>query len=105
MTSANGRNPAPLRFSVRLTPKGGRDAVEGWAEAPGGKRVLKVRVAAPPHDGLANDALVALIAKSLGVGKTKVRIVSGASSRLKAIEVAGDGTVLAPRLARMGGGG
>ncbi len=75
-----------VSFSVRLTPKGGRDAIEGWKDAPDGKRYLKARVSAPPEDGKANEALVRLIAKALGVGKTKVRIVSGVASRMKTIE-------------------
>jgi uncharacterized protein (TIGR00251 family) len=75
-----------VSFSVRLTPKGGRDAIEGWIEAPDGKRYLKARVSAPPEDGKANEALVRLIAKALGVGKTRVRIVSGGASRMKIIE-------------------
>jgi len=75
-----------VRFSVRLTPKGGRDAIEGWIQGPDGKRYLKARVSAPPFDDQANEALVRLIAKALGVGKTKVRIVSGAASRMKLIE-------------------
>jgi uncharacterized protein (TIGR00251 family) len=75
-----------VSFPVRLTPKGGRDAIEGWIQGPDGKRYLKARVSAPPEDGKANDALIRLIAKALGVGKTKVRIVSGAASRMKLIE-------------------
>lgn len=75
-----------VSFSVRLTPKGGRDAIEGWIPGPDGKNYLKARVSAPPEDGKANDALIRLIAKALGVGKTKVRIVSGAASRMKLIE-------------------
>jgi uncharacterized protein len=75
-----------VSFSVRLTPKGGRDAIEGWIQGPDGKRHLKARVCAAPQDGKANDALIRLIAKVLGVGTTKVRIVSGAASRMKLIE-------------------
>ena len=75
-----------VSFPVRLTPKGGRDAIEGWIEGPEGKRYLKARVSAAPEDGKANEALVRLIAKALGVGRTKVRIVSGAASRMKTIE-------------------
>jgi len=79
-----------FRFAVKLTPKGGRDAVEGWAAESSGKPYLKARVSAPPEDGKANEALVRLLAKTLDVGKTKVRIVSGTASRMKIIEVAGD---------------
>jgi hypothetical protein len=75
-----------LSFPVRLTPKGGRDAIDGWMEGPDGKRYLKARVSAAPEDGKANEALIRLIAKALGVGKTRVRIVSGGASRMKIIE-------------------
>ena len=80
----------PVRFVVRLTPKGGRDAIEGWAEGPDAKRHLKARVSAPPADGKANEALIVLLARALGVAKSKLRIVSGASSRLKTIEFDGE---------------
>ena len=89
-----------VRFSVKLTPKGGRDAIEGWRNSDDGKRVLKARVAAPPEDGKANAALLALIAKALDIGKSKVRIVSGLSSRLKIIEVEGDASLVTARLSR-----
>ena len=90
-----------LRFGVRLTPKGGRDGFDGWAEGPNGTRYLKARVSAPPHDGMANEALVRLLAKGLGVAPSKVRIVSGATARLKTIEVDG-GQELARTLASLG---
>ena len=83
------------RFAVRLTPKGGRDAIEGWAEGPDAKRYLKARVSAPPEDGKANEALIKLLARALGVAKSKLRIVSGSSSRLKTIELDGERALLA----------
>ncbi len=87
-----------VSFAVRLTPKGGRDAVEGWEAASDGSEHLKARVRAVPENGKANTALVALLAKTLGVPKSAVTIVSGATSRLKRVEIAGDGVVLAARL-------
>ena len=75
-----------IRFAVRLTPKGGRDSVQGWTKDSDGKRYLRARVSAPPEDGKANEALISLLAKALRVGKSKVRIVSGAQSRIKMIE-------------------
>lgn len=85
---------AGVLFHVRLTPKGGRDAIEGWETASDGSRHVKARVRAVPEDGKANEALIALLAKTLGVPKSSVRIVSGASARLKRIEIA-DGSVAA----------
>jgi uncharacterized protein len=89
------------RLAVRLTPRGGRDAVDGWARDAKGQPYLKARVAAPPIEGAANDALVTLIAKALKVSRGSVRIVSGDQSRLKILEIdgvepAGLETILGP---------
>lgn len=84
-----------FRFAVRLTPKGGRNAIDGWRNAADGKRVLAARVSAPPEDGKANEALVELLARTLDMGKSKIRIVTGAASRLKIVEVEGGGDVAA----------
>ena len=56
-----------MRFRVRLTPKGGRDAIEGWWRDAAGRSALKARVAAPPEDGKANTALISLVAQTLEV--------------------------------------
>ena len=90
-----------LRFRVRLTPKGGRDHIEGWWTDSAGETALKARVAAPPEDGKANAALIDLLARALEVRKSDVRIASGASSRLKTIEIAGDEKQLSARLERV----
>jgi len=71
------------RFAVRLTPRGGADRVEGVGE----DGVLRARVAAPPADGAANEALCRLLAHELGIARRSVRIVAGASSRRKVVEV------------------
>jgi uncharacterized protein YggU (UPF0235/DUF167 family) len=81
--------PAPLRLIVRLTPRGGRDAIEGWARDADGRSYLKARVAAPPLDGAANAALEKLIAKALKCPKSAVRIVAGGQSRVKQLEIDG----------------
>ena len=49
----------------------------------------KIRVAAPPERGRANDAVVALLATTLGVVAGDIRVVSGHGSRDKMVEVAG----------------
>lgn len=79
----------PLRLLVRLTPRGGRDAVEGWAHDVDDRLYLKARVAAPPLDGAANAALEKLIAKALRCSKGAVRIVSGDHAKLKQLEIVG----------------
>ncbi len=92
-------SPGKITFAVRLTPKGGRDAIEGWQSGASGD-YLKVRVSAPPHEGAANEALIALMARALGVAKSKVRIAAGASARMKRVEVEGDADALAARMAQ-----
>jgi uncharacterized protein YggU (UPF0235/DUF167 family) len=87
-----------ISFHVRLTPKGGRDAVDGWQIASDGSEHLKARVRAVPEDGKANAALIALLAATLGVPKSTIEIVTGATARLKRVEIAGDPAVLAARL-------
>ena len=72
------------RITVRLTPRGGRDAIDGWDGD-----VLRVRVAAAPVDGKANDALLRLLAKALGVAPSRVTLVSGAQARLKSVDIDG----------------
>ena len=87
-----------LRLRVRLTPKGGRDAIEGWWSDSEGREALKARVAAPPEDDKANTALIGLLARALDVKKSEVRIASGAKSRVKTIEIDGDERMIAARL-------
>jgi uncharacterized protein YggU (UPF0235/DUF167 family) len=76
-----------MRLAVRVTPKGGRDAAEGWGRDPAGRTFLKVRVAAMAAEGEANAALCAFIARSLGRPRSAVRVVSGHAARLKMLEI------------------
>lgn len=83
-----------VRFTVRVQPRASRSTIEGvHGDA------LRVRLSAPPVDGAANEALVELLAKALGVAKRDVRIVGGASSRSKVIEVEGVGSAQVRALA------
>jgi uncharacterized protein (TIGR00251 family) len=90
-----------VRIAVRLTPKGGRDAIDGWFEH-GGKPVLKARVSAPPEDGKANKALIALLSKVLRTPKSAVRIASGETSRIKMVDIEGDVSLLSACLEALG---
>jgi uncharacterized protein len=80
--------PDGLHLAVRLTPRGGPARIEGIADWDG-RPVLKVRVPAPPVDGAANDALVAFLAKSLGLPRSAVELSSGARSRTKNLRLIG----------------
>jgi uncharacterized protein len=85
-------------LAVRLTPKGGRDSVDGMEQLADGRSVLKVRVRAAASEGEANAALVKLIAKTIGVAPREVELVAGATSRVKRLRIAGNGTALAAAL-------
>ena len=76
-----------MLLAVRVTPRGGRDAVEGWVRDAAGRPVLKVRVAAAAADGAANAAVLALLAKALKTPKSSLTLVSGQTARLKRIEL------------------
>jgi uncharacterized protein len=90
-----------LRLTVRLTPKGGRDSIDGLGTLADGRTVLQARVRAAPSEGEANAALVGLIAKKLGVATRDVRVEAGASARLKRIKIDGSAAELAARLDRI----
>lgn len=77
------------RIRVHLTPRGGRDAIEGWSGGSSADATLRVRVAAPPVEGAANEALIRLIARALDVPKSAIRLTAGAQSRNKVIEIEG----------------
>lgn len=74
---------------VRLTPGASADRIDGWEVDADGRPILKVRVRARPVEGEANEALVKLIAKALGVPKSAVVIHRGGQSRTKMVAVDG----------------
>ncbi|HEU4563477.1 MAG TPA: DUF167 domain-containing protein [Gemmatimonadaceae bacterium] len=83
-----------VRFTVRVQPRASRSEVDGvHGDA------LKVRLAAPPVDGAANEALAELLAEVLGVRAGAVRIVSGRTGRTKLVEVDGVSADVVRRLA------
>jgi uncharacterized protein len=75
---------------VRVTPRASRDAF-----AAGTPEHFAARLAAPPVDGAANDALIPLVAKAFGVPKRAVTLLSGDTARLKRLAIAGDPDALA----------
>lgn len=109
MSGASGtgrpwRIAAPgLVVAVRLTPRGGRDAIDGIEQRSDGQCVLKVRVRSAPTGGEANSALMQLMARSLAVPLRSVTLVAGAASRVKRLAIAGDGPTLAGALEKLAG--
>lgn len=83
-----------VRLRVRVTPRAGRDRLEGVIDLPDGPAV-KIAVSAPAQDGKANAALCKLLAKFLRTAKSNITIAAGASARLKQVAIAGDGGALA----------
>lgn len=74
---------------VRLTPSGGCDHIDGLIHDADGKPMLKARVRAAPENNEANRALEALVAKALGVAKSKVAVVRGGTARIKTLQIDG----------------
>lgn len=98
MSEAWRPSPQGLALCVRLTPKGGRDAIDGLDHLSDGRAVIKARVRAAPENNEANQAMIALFAKSLGVSKSMIVLESGATSRLKTLAIQGDAASLAAQL-------
>jgi uncharacterized protein (TIGR00251 family) len=90
-----------ITLTVRLTPKGGRDAIDGIELLADGRSVLKARVSAPPSEGEANEALCRLIAKAAHVPPRDVTLVSGATARIKRLAIAGDPPTLIAALEKI----
>lgn len=94
--SANG-----VALEVRLTPRGGRDAIEGVERRADGRIVLKARVRAAPFEGQANEALCRLIAHELAIAPRQVEITAGEGARIKRLRIAGDPRMLDAALDRL----
>lgn len=84
-----------VRFGVLVAPRASREAVLGVHDG-----ALKIALTAPPVDGAANDALIAFLARALGVPKRALRITAGQTSRRKKVEVEGIATAAVRALAR-----
>jgi uncharacterized protein len=90
-----------IGVALRVTPRGGRDDIDGIETLANGRVVLKVRVRAIAEGGEANRAVTELFAKILGVPRARVRIVSGTTSRLKQIAIDGDPRKLGEALRKL----
>jgi len=89
-----------VRLAVRLTPKSASDRIQGIATDAAGRAALKVAVTAAPEDGKANAALEKLLARTFGLPRTTVSVVSGHTARAKLLHLAGDPPDLLARLTK-----
>lgn len=106
MSSSSDRVPfvacaEGVRIRVRLTPRAATDRLGGTRDEADGGVALKAAVTAPPEDGRANAALVAMLAKACRVPKSAIHVVAGASDRRKTLLVEGDPVRLLDRMTRM----
>jgi uncharacterized protein (TIGR00251 family) len=86
---------------VRLTPRGGRDAIEGVERRADGRVVLKARVRATPFEGQANTALCRLLADVLDTAPRQVTLVAGSTARVKRLRIAGAADAIVGKLQRL----
>src|SRR5580704_150421 len=86
---------------VRLTPRGGRDAIEGIERRADGRVVLKARVRAAPFEGQANAALCRLFADVLDTAPRQVTLVAGSTARVKRIRITGAADAIVEKLQRI----
>jgi hypothetical protein len=87
-----------MRLRVKVTPRASRNEITGLRDG-----VLSVRISSPPVDGAANDELVRLLSKALGMRRADMRLVSGQSSRHKVLEIDADEPAVIKELRRLHG--
>src|ERR1700709_2425841 len=90
-----------ISVALRVTPRGGRDDIDGLETLANGRTVVKVRGGAIAAGGGASRAVSEVLGKALGVPRARVRILSGTTSRLKQVAVDGDPTRLGESLRRL----
>ena len=100
--SAWRRIPGGAEIFLRVTPNAGRDAVIG-TEKRGDREMLRVKVAAAPDRGKANEAVIGVLAKALGLRRSAISVVFGESSRDKRVNIEGDAGTIEAALSRLTG--
>jgi uncharacterized protein (TIGR00251 family) len=86
-------------FKVHVVPGSSRSEIAGSQNDS-----MRVRVAARPQEGAANEELIRILAKTFKVSKSSVRIVSGLRARAKRVSIAGEPQTLVDVLTRSAGG-
>lgn len=90
--------PGGVRLAVRLTPRASRDGLDGVTADADSRPLLKIRLTAPPVEGEANAALVAFLAKALGLKRADIEIRSGETGRTKILHLSGESAEIRARL-------
>jgi len=93
--------PGGVALTVRLTPRGGRDAIDRIEVLADGRCVLKARVRAQASEGEANAGLLRLIARALGVAPSSVTLAAGPTARIKRLTIAGEGAAIVAALEKL----
>jgi uncharacterized protein (TIGR00251 family) len=91
---------AGIRLRLKVQPRARRDLIQGIAPDRDGP-ALKLAVKAPPEDGKANAAVIALLAEAFDVAKAAVSVVAGATDRRKLVEIRGNSRDLGASLDRL----
>jgi len=78
----NNADPRSLTIDIRVVPRASKSEVVGWHDG-----ALKLRIAAPPVDGAANDEVVRTLAKYFGVAKRSIEIIGGMTSKQKRVRI------------------
>jgi len=73
-----------MKLDIKVTPRASRNAIESMTNGR-----LVIRVTAPPVDSAANDAVINLVAKALGIARSRITLTHGAASRNKTIDITG----------------
>jgi len=94
------RDASGVQLAVRVTARARRSEIKGVIVIEDGRRALAVRLAAPPVEGAANKALIAMIADHAGLAASRITIRSGETARLKILHLAGDGDAIVAALER-----
>ena len=85
MKSPSAAGEDEIRIKVKVIPRAKKNQISGFMEDGS----LKVRLAAPPVDGKANQALIKLLAESLELPQADISIISGLNGRNKTIKIIG----------------
>ena len=90
-----------MTLAVKVTPRASRTEATGIQPQADGRTALGIRIVSPPVDGEANDALIAWLARRLGVSRGAITLRSGATGRFKILRIDGDGAALGAKLAAL----